>query len=353
MDTEAAKWIVSLLLISIGTFALVFPVVRYVVVGWAAKRKDIMDGISPDARACYFEMFSRAEGRTAPSEASKEFERLYVEWYGRRFFGVPGVLLFFTALFAVSAVVFTGLDRLDYHGNPIFRVPDTAMAALAGAYLWVLNDHISRARRLDFSPADVLWAVLRLVIAVPLGYAFAAIAPGGSALFVAFAIGAFPLSDILSIIRRLADKYLGLGLSSSDGTDDIIKLHGINKPIAERLWQEDITSITQIAYCDPVRLAMRSNLTFNFIMDCMNQALAWMYLEDGLNKLRPLSLRGAVEIRNLVEACDDPASKDHKSANDALPELANAVNQSPATFYRTLQEVADDPYTAFLRKVWN
>src|SRR5262249_36776758 len=158
-----------------------------------------------------------------------------------------------------------------------FDMEKTAIAAIAGAYMWTVNDFISRARRLDFAPADVFWGVLRLVIAVPMGYAFAVIAPPVGP-FVAFAIGAFPLAKVTTMLQQLANKNLNLAATEEEAKDDIIQLQGINKTIAERLINEDITTVTQVAYCDPVQLIMRSNLTFNFVTECMNQALAWMYL---------------------------------------------------------------------------
>jgi hypothetical protein len=81
------------------------------------------------------------------------------------------------------------------------------------------------------------------------------------------------------MLRQLSEKKLDLGATTVEASDDIIKLQGINRTIVERLSNEDITTVTQVAYCDPVRLAMRSNLSFNFVIDCMNQALAWMYLQ--------------------------------------------------------------------------
>jgi len=231
-------------------------------------------------------------------------------------------------------------------------VPDIGMAAIAGAYLWVINDHISRARRLDFAPADVEWGVLRLIIAIPMGYAFAAVAAKSVGPFVAFALGAFPLATLTSMLRQLSEKKLDLGATSVEASDDIIKLQGINRTIVERLSNEDVTTVTQIAYCDPVRLVMRSNLSFNFVTDCMNQALAWLYLQDDLNIIRPLGMRGAAEIKNLIDSYDDPADVDHQRAVDALPKIAAAIKQDPATLQVAFREIAEDPYTIFLSSVW-
>lgn len=339
-------------LILAGVALLIAPLLRYISVGWRAKRKDIMDGLDADARLAYFEMFSRSGTMPTQGSASTEFERLYFKWYGRRFFLVPGLLLFLVGFIAVTFVVLTVLHRLSYMANPLFDLPDIAMAAIAGAYLWVVNDHISRARRLDFSPSDVQWGVLRLIIAVPMGYCFAAVAAKSVGPFVAFALGAFPLETLNSMLRRLAEKNLGLGATAEEASDDIIKLQGVNKAIVERLLNEDVTTVTQVAYCDPVRLVMRSNLTFNFVTDCMNQALAWMYFQDDLKIIRPFGMRGAVEIKNLIDAYDKNTSSEHARAVAAFPKIAGAIKQDEATLQLAFREIAGDPYTVFLQRVW-
>ncbi len=353
MDTDTQKAVICGLLIFVGLLALMAPFLHYVRVGWRAKRKDIMDGLDADARLAYFEMFSRNGKTQNNNTASTAFELLYDEWYGRQLFFVPGLLLFLVGSITVTSIVLTGLHRLGYMVNPLFDMPDIGMAAIAGAYLWVIDDHISRARRLDFAPSDVQWSALRLIVAVPMGYAFAAVAAKSVGPFVAFALGAFPLATLTSMLRRLSEKSLGLGATTVEASDDIIKLQGINRTIVERLSSEGITTVTQIAYCDPIRLVMRSNLNFNFVTDCMNQALAWMYFQDDLNVIRPLGMRGAAEIMNLIDAYDDTANVDHQRAVAAFPKIADAIKQDPVTLQVAFHEIAEDPYTIFLSRVWS
>jgi hypothetical protein len=103
---------------------------------------------------------------------------------------------------------------------------------------------------------------------------------------------------------------------------------------------------------------MRSNLSFNFVTDCMNQALAWMYLQDGLNIIRPLGMRGAAEIRHLIGDFDgvDMAQPGGKEAHDravaAMPLIATAIKQDVATLQVVFRQIAEDPYTIFLDRVW-
>jgi hypothetical protein len=394
----------AVLLVLLCETALLGPLIRYLIVGWEAKRRDIMNGLSSDARLSYFEMFQRDRIPPAHGRVHHEFERLYSRWYGRRYFAAPALLLTLTGLIVVALVVFSALDERGFLVNPLFNVPWPATAALAGAFMWSVNDMVSRSRRLDFSSSDVWWANLRLTVAIPMGYAFAAVVTAGLAPFIAFALGAFPLATLNSMLRRLAVKSLNIDTASEESPDGILKLQGINRTVVERLFNEDISTVPQLAYCDPIHLTMRSNLTFNFVTDCMNQALAWMYFAEAMDTLRPLGLRGAVEILHLVErldampakakpdAVDEPSIEmivtfdtdtgvpdylglaaparrdahpeaaapapaaqdgDQAKARTALEAVAKALKQDPSTLEIAFREIGEDPYTRFLRTIWD
>lgn len=341
-------WVLCL----VGVGALMTPLIRYLAIGWHAKRKDILDGLSDDARLAYYEMFSQSEGVRTLDTVMEDFSRLYLRWYGRIHFLWPGALLLAVGVICVGGIVLTVLHQFNYGPNPFFDLPQTAVAAIAGAYLWVVNDHISRARRLDFSPSDVQWAILRLVISVPMGYAFASLVAPDVGPFIAFAAGAFPLGALLSFLRTVGEKRLELAATPSETEDDISKLQGVNKAILERLQNEDIMTVTQFAYCDPVRLVMRSNLTFTFVTDCMNQAIAWTYLEDKLETLRPLGLRGATEIKKFIDDYDNALARENALTRKALDSIAATVKLTPECLMLALRGIAEDPFTMFLSRAW-
>jgi hypothetical protein len=356
-DIFSTPWVVPHLVIIASMCVVLAPMFRYVIWGWRAKKQDITDGMDEAALSAYFAMFSRRD-RPKPGDETAAFDTMYSTWYGRRFFVLPGLILFLVSLISVVLVTFTAFDTLGHYTNPVVNLPATAVAALAGAYLWVAHDLILRARRLDMGPSDILWASLRFIIAVPMGYALGSLLNESLAPLIAFTLASFPLSELLSIMRRVTAQKLDLGPTDQEAHDDIVKLQGIDAQIVERLRNEDITTVTQLAYCDPVRVVMRSNLTFSFVTDCMNQALAWLYFEDRLAVLRPLGLRGAAEIKNFVDAYDDadPQSKcrtGHDAAVAALPKVAEALQQSPETVLIVFREIAGDPYTVFLAQAWS
>ncbi len=339
----------------LATILIMAPVTRFVHRGWNAKREDIMDGQSADARHKYFVMFHRTS-RIDKKDAFRRFNEFYIRWYGRRRYVFPVTLLLVVGL--VSSYV--GISSAMYLNDSVAKdqapllLPPLALYALSGGYLWVVNDFIRRSRRLDLAPSDVYWGVLRLVIAIPLGYGMSSLFFDieGIKNFIAFSAGAFPLSDILTNIRKTSLRKSGLDDPDVIGNDNVIKLVGVNTDVAERLANEDITTITQLAYCDPIRLTMRSNLTFNFVTDCMNQALAWEYMEDRMNKLRPLGLRGAVEIRHLYHNIEKGTDDEKAAANSVLDCAAEILDQKRITLKMAFFEISEDPFTAYLERIW-
>jgi hypothetical protein len=72
------------------TITLMLPLFQYLAVGWRARRKDIMDGLSSGARHAYFRMFIQGGAQPMLQDAPKKFEDMYAHWYGRRYFIVRG-----------------------------------------------------------------------------------------------------------------------------------------------------------------------------------------------------------------------------------------------------------------------
>jgi hypothetical protein len=83
-----------------------------------------------------------------------------------------------------------------------------------------------------------------------------------------------------------------------------------------------------------------------------------MYLRESLDILRPLGMRGAAEIRQLISDYDDTGKDEsggqaaHDRAVAAIPLMAAAIKQDVATLQVVFRQIADDPYTIFLDRVW-
>jgi hypothetical protein len=343
------------------TYLCCHPVLSFVRRGWEIKKQDILNGFSRVAKRHYLQSFLNLN--VAENEADTAFDEMYNWRYGRYRLTVPLILLtlvllplcFLVAERALAAIgVSNGWHTDAGAWGPPLMLPGIAIAGIIGAYVWIVVAHVQAASSYNLPPATILSSALRMVVAVPMGYALSSIAAKGIGPLVAFAFGAFPLGAVQIFLQRIAAKQLSLDMSADEKRDQVTKLSGVDPQIADRLRDADISTVPQLAYCDPVQVSMRTNLGFSFVLDLMGQALAWIYLEAKMEALRPLGLRGAVEIRNLVDdlGADDTALR--ASAEATFAAAARAASVEPASAFRGVcEEIAEDPYTQFISEIWD
>jgi hypothetical protein len=345
--------ILSVILVAL----IAYPLIIYLYLGWQRKANDVILSMSPACAKLYLDTFQNQSVKT--DTAMEEFKKFYYSWYGRRYLVAPIVIIMFAAIILSYSLADTGLFNLnEFNKIPVvaaeyIHLPAVAVAAAAGAYGFVAWDLIWRTARLNLSPSDILGASIRMLIAIPLGYSFAALLKDDLGAFIAFAAGAFPLQTVATILQRLATKQLNVEIGASAPKDQVTELSCVDRVIADRLQDADITTVGQLAYCDPVQICMRTSLGFAFVSDIVAQALAWIYIGNKLTDLRPLGLRGAVEIRNL---CADIRSGDagtKKIADATLNKAASVMVLSSDEFQNVAAEIAEDPYTIFLAETWD
>jgi hypothetical protein len=343
------KKILALLIMIIFLALLLLPILQHVSYGWRLQIAEIEGSLSSDAKRMYLELF---HARKSVRDPDHEFHEFYVNWYGRKRLLWPILIL---VLVAVPVLLHLADWLVDFRAGELSRQKielSITPAAIAGAYTFAVADIISRVQRRSFRLVDIVRAALRLTCAVPIGIFFSAVSNSQIAPFVAFALGAFPLETVVSITRRFANKQLGLEIGPSDAPEQVRALSGVDQSVADRIADSDITTISQLAWCDPIQLCMRTNLRFAFVIDIVSQSLAWVYLEGKLDLIRPFGLRGAYEINVLLT--DDLRSRKvevKEAAESVLLEAAKATQMSAATFRYTLEQIAQDEATKFLVEV--
>jgi hypothetical protein len=358
MAEVTAPYGTQIAFIAVSTIIIITPILRYVSSGWATKRDDIMNSIDDNAKQIYLEKFEKYDSKRIKDDYKRiedvksKFKKIYHRRFGRRFFIVPIFLLFILAVLVASICVesITGA----YLWAKALELNLTGLSAVAGAYMWVVSDSIWRAYRLDLAPANVLWGVLRLFIAAPLGIAVSSILNNQVFAFVAFGLGAFPLETILMYLRQLSAKQLQVDPGAVERSQ-LSNLEGVEQRLVDRLEYQDITSVVQLAYCNPIQLTMRSNLSFNKVVDLVSQSLSWIYIGDKLASIRPLGFRGAYDIRQLCEdlAPEKADSHEQRNANQIAPVLAQQLGMTQDTMWYVINMIAYDPYTDFIYKAWS
>jgi len=225
MTELAAPYGTQIAFVAISTVIIITPILRYVRAGWGTKRDDIMNSIDDSSKKIYLEKFEKCHAKDTVDAKSK-FGLIYHSRFGRRYFIVPLLLLFVLVILEASLCVesITGA----YLWAKALQLNLTGLAAVAGAYMWVVSDSRWRAYRLDLAPANVLWGVLRLFIAAPLGIAVSSILNNQVFAFVAFGLGAFPLETILMYLRQLSAKQLQVDPGAVEKSQ-LSKLEGVDQ----------------------------------------------------------------------------------------------------------------------------
>ena len=328
------------------TSLLLYPLLNFLRYGWVRKEEEIRSSLTKEAQVSYFRIFQQRPVEAA--DAANEFNKLYVRLYGRRRF-VPAIL--FVLIIALVLNFALGKELLDL----TFREPagggkiSTVVAAIAGAYMFVAWDFFGRLQRRCLTTADVLRGALRLAIAVPMGMAFSTLLAEGMAPFTAFGIGVFPLETVTTMLRRLVNDKLGLQMGSDGAPDQVTKLSGVDRSIADRIQDADITTITQLAWTDPIQLMMRSSLSFDYVMDLQSQALAWTYFDtETLTKLRLIGLRGAYEIRSLMDRLNSGSDDEKTAATGVVAGAAAATGINVINLKDTFSLISVDGSTTFI-----
>jgi hypothetical protein len=339
----------------LGAFTAVGPIVFYLFDGWGWRRHVIMCSLSDQAKDKYLSTY-HSEAND-PATATRRFAAFYDHWFGRGRLIVPTVLItiivtlytFMLTCYAAQSIAHWSIVYLA--GDPSGQTTHAlaiAAAAIAGAYVFVSLETIGQVARRDVTAEDLCFHTLRYMGCVPVAFALSSLVKNDAALIIAFAAGAFPLPMIVRIIRQDAQKRLG-GTPTSDTQADLItKLVGVDDAVFARMNEIGVTSIGQMAWSDPIALTMRTNLGFMFVIDLVSQALAWSYLGTKLEILRPMGLRGAYEIRVLMNEANDPASPLNANALDLIPQAAEALGLTLPEFLNTAHQVADDATAEFL-----
>ncbi|WP_157477174.1 hypothetical protein [Granulicella tundricola] len=310
------------------------------------------------ALSIYYDQFPWSNTREA--DLAKRFRHQVSYLYGRRHFIAP--LSLFTIL---SLGAFWGLCRsAQFNAHVLkgeFVISKTAAAALLGAFLWCISDELARIVRRDLSPKDVYGWGFRILLSVPFGFAAAAVLTADVGVPVAFFLGAFPTQTLFTFARRIAVQKLAMGDQQSDSGLELQQLQSVSRGVAETFQDNGIETISALAWADPVDLTIRTNLDFNYVLDCMSQALLWVYFEDKTRILFRFSLRGSQEVLSLTNDLNgvlvpfdstQVLTPKQSQAKATLSNIAGILNLTEAALLTTLLQSACDPYTTFINRVW-
>jgi hypothetical protein len=355
------------------------PVSRFYSFGWEIRKQDFTNRLAGKPITAYLDRFWLTTIRQRRFDASRPdevFSHVYDIIAGRQLYVVPGLLLAFTLFIFGGLAIMTGL-RVGYEAyvslyqayakaepgvfqsqihhlqlidinRAFYPFPSIALtlptlASVAGAFLYTAQVVIRGYKARTLLSSDLLWGAFRLVISIPLGMAVGKIGAEAVSPLVGFGLGAFPINAINKLLRRLTSRALNQAEAAED-QDELLKMAGVTPDIAGLLNEEGIYSPQQLVDTDPVSLAVRTGMPFDFVVNLISQSQVWSWLGDTTHKL---SARGYGDAR-MVKRLMDGVAANQADAITALQSLATALQMDLAALKLVLKAIAEDPYTAFL-----
>jgi hypothetical protein len=397
MKTIEVVNVYLVLIVIIALLAMFLPLLMYIFNGWVLRQQEIMTYFTDSAIRRYFETFCQAdyqlflqEGGLEENELKEKYDKLttdekarfnaamkkvrckfesfFSKCFGRRQFFIGGLLLFAITTFFLIYFACLMCPYFDTHIYPekftgVQWYVFGALAGFIGGYMWVIYFLLKRMQERNLSPADLYWSSARIVLAVPIALAFAALFRGplsNQALYaLCFMLGAFPLQSLITFMRRNASSKFNFQDTFDEEAKDLTLLQSVGRNQAETFAQEGVGTILNLAYCDPIDLTIRTGFSFSYVIDCCSQALALVTFDKNITVLRKYGLRGGQEIITFVYELNEKNSTDPETmkmekawTEKTLGTLAAELSIDALTLRGMLDSIAYDPYSQFLYDIW-
>jgi hypothetical protein len=193
--------------------------------------------------------------------------------------------------------------------NLIQRLPGYIFAAVGMTFVMSIYDMLIRYRTINLSPISIHFIWWRLISAPLLAFFLTLILSDNLKMLAGLIVGILPTRELLEIIASMARKVLNQQASSSTAEGPTLQnIQGMTIGVIEALNDEGIFSTSNLAMADPIKLLMRTNLDWKFILDIIDRAILFNYLGAKYSGLAPSGIRGAIELAvvQLNLGSDDP-----------------------------------------------
>ena len=276
--------------------------------------------------------------------------RAYYNWYsyalGLAFVAVVAVT------FAVAALARLGLSFDPLPSDVQHLLAEVPTRALGGGG----RVPVRRVRRgetyrtVDLYPSVLHYLWVRILVAAFVGYVVGAPSKEPADVRAAFAVGVFPLGDLWAWLRTRVD--IG-GRHETDDRPSLRLIQGLEREESrDRLDDEGISSVQQLAYADPVGLLFRTNLEWNVILDLIDQAILALYVGESIDKLRPPGIRSAVEFPTIDSRLNGGNPSEVAIANQIITSTAERLEMTEPEVRNIAFQLNNDPVVGFIWDHW-
>ncbi len=279
---------------------------------------------------------------------------LFHQFHDWRTYVPPVALNFLTVMGASLWLLTPALVAPDLSAIPATLVTDAPLVCgLLGGFLWGHYDLIRRLGMTDLTPMALYMIWLRLLVSGILGQIAGQVIPNAVGILVAFGLGTFPLGTLQGFIRNQTRKRLAVP-EIGDETPALSKLQGMTTNIADRLDEENISSVQHLALVNPIRLLMRTNLEWTLILDLIDQAILACYVGNCFVPLRTKTgIRCALELSEIDEYfAEDASAADQATGTQLVTAIATTLKWQPVLVRNLIATLYADPQLDFIYRLW-
>lgn len=337
-------------------FLLIYLAYRRTLLGKRLTVQQVM--VRKNVLESYFNALGKsnqASGKPLTAEDVVQFLfNLYYHWGSYAF----GIVL----NMAVSCIL--SIAILSKGGVPLGLPPALQLLAqkmlptvafgFAGAYIWDLYDLLNRYRGVDITPASYQFAWLRLLAGSVIGPLASLAVTEGLKNLIAFGVGVLPLQTLFQFVADYASKRLSITTNQPPSEEPTLqKLQGMTVNQINRLAEEGIDSIATLAYSDPVKLFLKTDIEWVVIIDMIDQALLFNYLGDKLPLLRPDGIRGSIETAVIYERLRSPDGKEVADAGEFVAKIAEKLGMSVPEARNLIRTIWEDDQVNLLWQLFS
>jgi len=338
-------------------FVMIYFAYRRTLLGKRVMAQQVM------AQEGVLESYLNTFGRTAISSSGQNLSAKDVVDALFNFYYSTGSYLFGIAMNVLVAIGVSTCIAVAAH-VPLFnlapdltrlagKIPPTLAFSFIGAYIWSLYDLLKRYRSVDLTPAAFQFSWLRMLGACVAGPLVSAGAADGIKNLIAFGIGVLPLQAVFEYFADVASKKMGTTVNQKQAyPPDLYKLQGMTLDSLDRMEEQRVDSAATLAYTDPIRLFLKTDIEWLVIIDVIDQALLYNYVGDKLGDLRPIGIRGSIETAIIYQrlCSSDQAEKDQ--ANGLIALVAPKLGLSVAETLNLIRTVWEDGQVRLLSQLF-
>ena len=277
---------------------------------------------------------------------------IFSQYYNWKLYILP-LLLIMTAVIIVGYILQVKYEILILNESHIFyplkNTPDTIIVGFAGAFIWTHYEMLNRYYLIDLSPIRLYYFWLRFLVSAIVAYLVGLSLQHPMDLIIAFAVGLFPVRTIMGFFRGQAQDKLKITDEITDfEKPNLFLLQGMTKNMIEQFNEENIYSIQQLALSNPIRLLMRTNIEWTIILDVIDQAILFNYVEGKMVELRKLGIRCAMEFSMLKKDIQMNVA----GTEELIKTIAEKLDNTEEGIKNLIHILATDDQLIFISNLW-